>query len=149
MQSCNIVESSQDSHSDDSSEHFFVPLSGAGFSRLGPENKSVSTKSKRLFVSQPNSPLLKYNGIPDLLNDLESLDDYDPVNGFLSAAGSNAVSDAANRPFYDVEESQDQVFSPPLLMDTSLLEDSYEDLLGMSVLHFSLSLWEIQDSWKA
>ncbi|KAM7509230.1 hypothetical protein LguiA_019683 [Lonicera macranthoides] len=139
MQSCNIVESSQDSHSDDSSEHFFVPLSGAGFSRLGPENnKSISTRSKRLFVSQADASLLedhvgsKYNGLPDLLlNDLESLDDYDPVNGFLSAAGSNAISDAANiSSFYDMEESQDEVFSPPLLMDTSLLEDSYEDLLA-------------------
>lgn len=149
MQSCNIVESSQDSHSDDSSEHFFVPLSGAGFSRLGPENnKSVSTRSKRLFVSQADTSLLedhvgsKYNGLPDLLlNDLESLDDYDPVNGFLSAAGSNAISDAANNrsSFYDMEESQDQVFSPPLLMDTSLLEDSYEDLLGMLVLLHSFT----------
>ncbi|KAK9104219.1 hypothetical protein Scep_021063 [Stephania cephalantha] len=31
------------------------------------------------------------------------------------------------RTFHDLE---DQVFSPPLLMDTSLLEDSYEDLLA-------------------
>lgn len=138
MQSCNM-ESSQDSHSDDISEHFFVPLSGTGFSRIGLDSKLVSTRSKQLFVSQAETSLLnpvpdghgdnRYNRMPEILNDLDSLNDYDRINGFLSAAGSNAVSDA-HRPFYDMEDSQDQVFSPPFLMDTSLLEDSYEDLLA-------------------
>ncbi|KAL3526337.1 hypothetical protein ACH5RR_010993 [Cinchona calisaya] len=134
------LESSQDSRSDDSSEHYFVPLSGAGFSRLGQEKKPISVRTKRLFTSQADSSLLetrvldcnlgsKYDG-PDILNDLESLDDYEGVNGFLSAAGSNSSISDAHRSFYDMEEGQDQVFSPPLLMDTSLLADSYEDLLA-------------------
>lgn len=75
----------------------------------------------------------KYNGSSHVLDDLDSFQEFDRVNGFLSAAGSNyAVSDS-QKSHFDPEEAQDQVFSPLLLMDTSLLADSYEDLLGMSV----------------
>ncbi|XP_024980266.1 AUGMIN subunit 6 isoform X2 [Cynara cardunculus var. scolymus] len=48
----------QDSHSDDGSEHFFVPLSGTGFSRVGQEKKSVPSRSKQLFVPEMNTSLL-------------------------------------------------------------------------------------------
>lgn len=143
MQSCN-PGTLRDGHSDESSEHFFVPLSTTGFSRLGPENKVPSLRSKRLFVSQSDNSLLencapdgsvrsKFDEFPDILNDLDSFHEYDSVNGFLSATSSNGVASDAQRSFYDFEESQEQVFSPPLLMDTSLLADSYEDLLGMLV----------------
>lgn len=143
MQSCN-PGTLRDCHSDESSEHFFVPLSTTGFSRLGPENKVSSLRSKRLFVSQADNSLLencapdgsvmsKFDEFPDMLNDLDSLHEYDSVNGFLSATGSTCAASDAQRSFYDFEESQEQVFSPPLLMDTSLLADSYEDLLGMLV----------------
>ncbi|KAL6136147.1 hypothetical protein ACLB2K_061448 [Fragaria x ananassa] len=93
-------KSSLGSHSDEGSEHFFMPLSSSGFSRLGPESKGVSLTS--------------------------SLHDYDHVNGFLSITGSNSAASDAQRSFYDFEEAQEQVFSPPLL-----IEDAYEDLLGM------------------
>lgn len=139
MQTCN-VESSRDSHSDDSSEHFFVPLSGTGFSRLGPENKAVSVRNKHLFLPQADASLLenhvpedlvgrKFAELPNMLNDLDSLHEYDHVNGFLSAASPIYAATDAQRPFYDIEETQD-IFSPPLLMDSSLLADSYEDLLA-------------------
>lgn len=140
MQSCN-PGTLRDCHSDESSEHFFVPLSTTGFSRLGPENKVSSLRSKRLFVSQADNSLLencapdgsvmsRFDEFPDMLNDLDSLHEYDSVNGFLSATGSTCAASDAQRSFYDFEESQEQVFSPPLLMDTSLLADSYEDLLA-------------------
>ncbi|XP_050270920.1 AUGMIN subunit 6 [Quercus robur] len=140
MQSCN-PGTLRDGHSDESSEHFFVPLSTTGFSRLGPENKVPSLRSKRLFVSQSDNSLLencapdgsvrsKFDEFPDILNDLDSFHEYDSVNGFLSATSSNGAASDAQRLFYDFEESQEQVFSPPLLMDTSLLADSYEDLLA-------------------
>ncbi|XVE67770.1 hypothetical protein DITRI_Ditri09bG0014900 [Diplodiscus trichospermus] len=87
--SCNS-ESSRDSQSDESSEHFFVPVSSTKFSHGGPETKVASIKT---------------------------------------AASSYAASDGQGS-FFDMEEQQDQVFSPPLLMDTSLLVDSYEDLLA-------------------
>lgn len=139
MQTCN-VESSRDSHSDDSSEHFFVPLSGTGFSRLGPENKAVSVRNKHLFLPQADASLLenhvpedlvgrKFAELPNMLNDLDSLHEYGHVNGFLSAASPIYAATDAQRPFYDIEETQD-IFSPPLLMDSSLLADSYEDLLA-------------------
>ncbi|KDP46343.1 hypothetical protein JCGZ_10183 [Jatropha curcas] len=134
-------ESAHESHSDESSEHFFLPLSAAGFSRLGLENKVGTRRSKRLFTPQKDMSLLenhtpddhvgsKYNDLPDILSDLDSLSDYEHVNGFLSAAGSNGVMLDGQKSFFDSEEPHDQVFSPPLLMDTSLLADSYEDLLA-------------------
>ncbi|XP_065628515.1 AUGMIN subunit 6 [Quercus suber] len=140
MQSCN-PGTLRDGHSDESSEHFFVPLSTTGFSRLSPENKVPSLRSKRLFVSQSDNSLLencapdgrirsKFDEFPDMLNDLDPFHEYDSVNGFLSATSSNGAASDAQRSFYDFEESQEQVFSPPLLMDTSLLADSYEDLLA-------------------
>ncbi|KAL0377341.1 UNVERIFIED_CONTAM: AUGMIN subunit [Sesamum radiatum] len=140
-QSCNL-ESSQDSRSNDSSEHFFVPLSGTGFSRHGQEKKQNSLKSTQLFTSQADPSLLqthakdndlgsKYSDVADILNDLDSLDEFDGVNGFLSAVGSNSSVFDAHKSFYDMDEAEDQVFSPPLLMDTALLTDTYEDLLGM------------------
>lgn len=148
LRSCNS-ESSRDSHSDGSSEHFFAPLSETGFSHLDAENKAASRKasslrSKRLFLSQTDDSFFenhvsdghgesKLDEFPDMLNELERLSDYDHVNGFLSFTGSNATSDA-QQSVYDFEDAQDQVFSPPLLMDSSLLADSFEDLLGMSSL---------------
>ncbi|KAK3023593.1 hypothetical protein RJ639_044053, partial [Escallonia herrerae] len=130
MQSYN-TESSQDSRSDDSSEHFFVPLSGTGFSRIGQENKPHPIRNKCLLDNRAPDGFVRsnYDGLSDISYDVDSLHDF-RVNNFLSATGSNAVSDV-HRSFFDMEESQDQVFSPPLLMDTSLLGDSYEDLLGM------------------
>ncbi|CAK7328227.1 unnamed protein product [Dovyalis caffra] len=139
MQSCNS-ESSRDSQSDESSEHFFLPLSLPGFSMV-PENKVVLTRSKRFSASQMSTALVekhardghagsKHKEFPETLNDSDSLTDYDHVNGFLSAAGSNGALSDGQRSFFDIAEPHDQVFSPPLLLDTSLLPDSYEDLLA-------------------
>ncbi|KAK3001853.1 hypothetical protein RJ639_020258 [Escallonia herrerae] len=130
MQSYN-TESSQDSRSDDSSEHFFVPLSGTGFSRIGQENKPHPIRNKCLLDNRAPDGFVRsnYDGLSDISYDVDSLHDF-RVNNFLSATGSNAVSNV-HRSFFDMEESQDQVFAPPLLMDISLLGDSYEDLLGM------------------
>ncbi|GAB4848023.1 AUGMIN subunit 6 [Ancistrocladus abbreviatus] len=139
VQSCNF-ESSRDSHSEDGSEHYFVPLSAAGFSHFGQERKQPSSRSKRFSASEGDSSLFthhipanrigsKFDDVPDVLNGFDSLSDCDRVNGFLSNAGSNCAASESQTSFYDVEESPDQVFSPPLLMETSLL-DSYEDLLA-------------------
>ncbi|KAL3376573.1 hypothetical protein AABB24_003155 [Solanum stoloniferum] len=137
-QSC-YPESSQDSRSDDSSEHYFIPVPGVGFSHFG--NKSNLLRSKKLVAPEPDSSFLgnhaphshvgiKSEGLPDFFNDLRSLDDYDGIDGFLSTMGSNSSVSDACRSFYDLDEAEDQVFSPPLLMDMSLLADSYEDLLA-------------------
>ncbi|KAJ9152782.1 hypothetical protein P3X46_026307 [Hevea brasiliensis] len=134
-------ESSRDSHTDESSEHFFLPLTATGFSRLGLENRAASRMCKRWITSQKDTAMLEnhapdskvgsnYNDVPDILNNLDCLADYDHINGFLSAAGSNGAMSDGHRSFYDIEEPHDQVFSPLLLMDTSLLAESYEDLLA-------------------
>lgn len=138
VRSCNS-ESSRDSHSDGSSEHFFAPLSETGFSHLDAEKRAASSRSKRLFESQMGDSFFESHAsdghgesideFPDMLTDLEMLSDYDHVNGFLSYTGSNATSDA-QQSIFDFEDAQDQVFSPPLLMDSTLLADSFEDLLA-------------------
>ncbi|CAH8358085.1 unnamed protein product [Eruca vesicaria subsp. sativa] len=131
--------SSRDSQSDEGSEHYFVPLSGAGFTRFPSETKGLPHRGSRLHTSLSEPSFLeptnvphslapsKYSDIPDTFDDLDSFKDYDNGNGFLSVAGSNSVASDAQQSFYDVE---DQVFSPPLLMDSSLLSDTYEDLLA-------------------
>ncbi|MBA0724586.1 hypothetical protein Golax_021265, partial [Gossypium laxum] len=133
-------ESSQDSQSDESSEHFFVPVSSFNFYHGGPENKVGSIRSKKLFSTQKDNSLLdsrasdgrsrsNYDDVSHMLNKLDSLNDYDPVNVFLSAAASSSSASDGQRSFFDLEEAQDQIFSPSFLMDASLLSDSYEDLL--------------------
>ncbi|XVE84101.1 hypothetical protein DITRI_Ditri16bG0142500 [Diplodiscus trichospermus] len=140
MASCNS-ESSRDSQSDESSEHFFIPVSSTNFSRGKLENKVESIRSKRLFSTQTENSLLdshasnyrigsNYDDVPHMLNNLDSLNDYDQVNGFLSTAASSCAAFDGQGPFFDMEEAHDQVFSPPLLMDTSPFADSYEDLLA-------------------
>ncbi|KAK8619070.1 hypothetical protein V6N13_133037 [Hibiscus sabdariffa] len=134
-------ESSQDSQSDESSEQFLVSVSSINLSHRGPENKVGSIRSKRLFSTQTNNSLLdshvsdgcirsNYDDVSHVLSNLDSLNDYDPVNGFLSAAASSSSTSDGQRSFFDMEETQAQVFSPPLLMDASLLADAYEDLLA-------------------
>ncbi|KAL0424229.1 UNVERIFIED_CONTAM: AUGMIN subunit [Sesamum radiatum] len=123
-----------------------LPLSRTGFSGLGQDNKHDTMKSRQLFTPQAEPSLLqihakdihhanKYSGVADVLNDLDLLGEYDGVNGFLSAVGSKSPVSGAYGSFVDMDESQEQVFSPPLLMDAAILADSYEDLLGMLNLH--------------
>lgn len=141
---CNS-ELSRDNQSDESSEHFFVPVLSTNHSRVGPENKLGSIRTKRLFSTQTENSFLNshpsdghirsnYDDLPNMLNNLDSPDNHDQDNGFLSAAASSSAASDWQRSLFDLEEVQDQVFSPPLLMDTSLFVDSYEDLLGMSAL---------------
>ncbi|KAI7741936.1 hypothetical protein M8C21_024315, partial [Ambrosia artemisiifolia] len=106
----------EDNQSDDGSEHFFVPLSGTGFSRVGPEKKPAS-----LRMDNRVSDGIKYNDTLDMVNE------YDGVNASMSAAASSYADSEGRLSFYDVEETYDQVFSPPFLMDASLSE-SFEDL---------------------
>lgn len=134
-------ESSRDSHSEDGSEHFFVPLSTAGVPSMGLEQRGSSVRNNQLFTSEAESLLLgnsmidscggkKFDEVSDALDEFDSLSGYDRVNGFLSAACSNYAASESQSSFYDLDETTDQVFSPPLLMETSLLADAYEDLLA-------------------
>ncbi|KAL6520173.1 AUGMIN subunit 6 [Orobanche minor] len=137
-QSCNL-DSSQDSHSN-KPEHFFVPLSGMGLSRHGQDKKHNFLRSRQLLTPQTDSSLLQTHAkdsdvgskraVTDMLNELDSLNEFDSVNGYIPSMGSNLSFSDAHRSFYGMDDAQDQVFSPPLLMDVALLGDSYEDLLA-------------------
>ncbi|KAI3919268.1 hypothetical protein MKW98_030404 [Papaver atlanticum] len=132
---CCNTESSQDSRSSDGSEHYFVPLSGMKYSSISPETKSAQVRSKRLFSSPPrrknNLTGFVAEEMSSILDDTDSLHDFgSQIDGYLSTLDSNYASSGPDRMFHGMEEDQDQVFSPPLLMDTSLLEDVYEDLLA-------------------
>ncbi|XP_054802834.1 AUGMIN subunit 6-like isoform X3 [Prosopis cineraria] len=138
LRACNSV-SSRDSHSDGSSGHFFACLSETELSHLDAE-RTVSSRSKMSFASEMDDSLLeshasnyleksKSDEFSDMFNDLDRPSDYDNVNGILSYTGSNASSDA-QWSAYDLEDAQGQVFSPPLLTESSLLADSFEDLLA-------------------
>lgn len=140
VKSCDY-ESSRDSHSEDGSEHFFVPLSTAGAPSLGVEQRGSSIRANRLFTSESESLLLgnsildscggkKFDEVSDSFNEFDSLSEYDRINGFLSAACSNYAASESQTSFYDLDEASDQVLSPPLLMETSLLADAFEDLLA-------------------
>ncbi|KAL9224922.1 hypothetical protein vseg_000902 [Gypsophila vaccaria] len=139
IQSCNY-ESSRDSHSEDGSEHFFVPVSAAGFSSMDLEQRGTSVRSKRLFTSERDLSVDSFTSssrvskqlddIPDIFNEFDTFSEYDRVNGFLSTSASNYAASESQTSFYDLDENPDQVFSPPLLMETSLLADTYEDLLA-------------------
>lgn len=140
------LETSQDCR-DGVSEHFFVPLSGNRNLLVREETKLIPKKSKRLFASEPDTFALKdgtsdhiavgpidstFDAMPDVLQHLDLLEEYDKQeNGFSLVAGSDHATSDTHSTFYDIEDSQDQVFSPPLLMDTTFFADSYEDLLGM------------------
>ncbi|KAJ4974086.1 hypothetical protein NE237_007260 [Protea cynaroides] len=135
LQSSNM-DSTRDNQSDCSAEHFFIPLSGTGFSRVGPETKSVAVRSKRLFVSPSDTNISEdparssYDDTKNLLN-TDSPHQYgSEANVFLSLIGSKYATSDAERALYDMEDTHDQVFSPPFLMETSPFSDSYEDLLA-------------------
>ncbi|KAL4363087.1 hypothetical protein GQ457_04G033660 [Hibiscus cannabinus] len=138
--SCNS-ESARDRQSDESLEHFFVPISSTNHSHVGAETKLGLIRTKRLFSTQTGNSYLdshasdgcignNNDNSSHMLNNLDSPNNYDQVNGFHSATASSCAASDWQRSLFDLEEAQDQVFSPPLLMDTSLLVDSYEDLLA-------------------
>ncbi|KAH7846458.1 hypothetical protein Vadar_026990 [Vaccinium darrowii] len=140
----------KDNQSDDSSKHFFVPLSGTGFSHIGQDTKLGSGRNKLLFASHdlsigkhaPNSNAQsKHKELRHVRNDLDSFQEYDGENDFLSGAGSNCTVSDSQTSCYDDEEARDQVFSPSLLLDTSLMGDFYEHLLA--------PLSETETAWSA
>ncbi|GJX69170.1 augmin subunit 6 [Tanacetum coccineum] len=104
------------------------------------EKKAASLRSKQLFVPESQTCLVenrvsggfKYSESLDTCSNFDMLNDYDGVNGFLSAAASNYAESEGRLSFYDVEESHEEIFSPPFLMDASLSADSFEDLLGIT-----------------
>lgn len=125
-----IVESSED----DSSEHFFMPISN------GVSVKVVDTafvpKTQQLALSPPDIHvprsskdfLINTEGQLDSVprsNNLYGLDGHTNQTGLIQPAFLNS-----RKAYVDIDDAMDQVFSPPLLMESSFFQDTYEDLLG-------------------
>lgn len=132
-------ESLPDNRSDDSSEHFFIPLSATGFSCLGTQKKLSSGRNKLLSTSQDHyvrnhaskgHALSKFKELPHALSEMDSFHDYDGENIVSPSSNSTVRVSDQMKSDYDMDGIQEQVFSPPLLMDASFLGDSYEDLLA-------------------
>lgn len=67
-------------------------------------------------------------------NDSNGLTEYENQgNGFLTENGLVFTDSTVHSTFPGIDESLDQVFSPPLLTDSSFFPDTYEDLLGKFV----------------
>lgn len=139
-------ERPEDKSSDDGSEHFFIPLS-TGTARK--EMDAATNRGKqRLGLSSPQMKLLKstsdvyynadspVNTSPVLLSELNG---HDPISA-LSFFGP--VSGLMHQSF-TTDDALDQVFSPPLLMESSLFHDADEDLLGKSSQTRSILLWKV------
>lgn len=116
------TEWSEDKSSDDGSEHFFIPLS-AGITRK-EASPSPNRRKQRQF-SSPQRVRISKNPTqhpPNVENGSNGLTEYEnQVNACQTDTGTS---------FTGIDESIDQVFSPPLLMDTSFFPDTYEDLLA-------------------
>ncbi|KAG8058916.1 hypothetical protein GUJ93_ZPchr0002g23441 [Zizania palustris] len=121
-----------DQSSDDGSEHFFIPLS-TGASRK--EMDAVDNRRKqKLGFSSPQMKFpkstsdLPFNTVshasPVPLNKLNGHDDPISVTSMV-----DPISGLAHQSFF-TDDALDQVFSPPLLLETSLFQDTYEDLLA-------------------
>ncbi|VAI14952.1 AUGMIN subunit 6 isoform X2 [Triticum aestivum] len=125
------MESPQDKSSDDGSEHFFIPLStgaarkdvGAVANRrkqkIGPSSsQSKLPKSTSDLYFNPDSPMHTTPAVSSKLNGHD--DPSSAANFFYPVSGQSFMTD----------DALDQVFSPPLLLESSLFPDAYEDLLA-------------------
>ncbi|KAG9446426.1 hypothetical protein H6P81_012554 [Aristolochia fimbriata] len=129
----------RESKNEDSSSHFFVPVAtNNSFSTTGPEIKPGIVKSKqRLSVTPPDGSQYSHNNnmselLPHKSNVSEGSDalrQTKKVNGFFSPSPPYRSSNS-EMTFFDFEDTSEQVFSPQLLTDSSMFEDSYEDLLA-------------------
>uniref|UniRef100_A0A0E0JZA5 HAUS augmin-like complex subunit 6 N-terminal domain-containing protein n=1 Tax=Oryza punctata TaxID=4537 RepID=A0A0E0JZA5_ORYPU len=127
-------ERPHDQSSDDGSEHFFIPLS-TGASRKEIDAVDNRRKQKLGF----SSPQIKFpkstsdlhfnvdspmHATPVLSSKLNGHDDPSSITSML-----DPVSGLGHQSFI-TDDTLDQVFSPPLLLETSLFQDAYEDLLA-------------------
>ncbi|OEL28836.1 AUGMIN subunit 6 [Dichanthelium oligosanthes] len=127
------TERPQDKNSDDGSEHFFIPLStGAARKEI---DAATNQRKQRLGLLSPQMKFLKstsdlycnadspINTSPVLLSELNG---HDPISAMSFL---DPVSGLAHQSFI-TDDALDQVFSPPLLMESSLFHDADEDLLA-------------------
>ena len=132
----------QERSSDDGSEHFFIPLSttDAAFQKeIDDVPDYYNWRNQQLVFSSPpevqapmNMTDLSCNAnsqqsfIPDMLNRLNGLKENKNLARLFQPS-----TEKIQRMHPEVNDTLDQVFSPPLLLESSFFQDAYEDLLGM------------------
>ena len=125
----------QDKNSDNGSEHFFIPLS-AGAARKEMDAATNRRKQRPGLLSPqmkfPKSTSDLYYNADSPINTssvlLSEMNGHDPVSAMSFL---DPVSGLAHQSFI-TDDALDQVFSPPLLMESTLFHDADEDLLGKS-----------------
>ncbi|PUZ75671.1 hypothetical protein GQ55_1G215000 [Panicum hallii var. hallii] len=127
------TERPRDKNSDDGSEHFFIPLS-AGAARKEMD-AATNRRKQRPGLSSPQMKFPKstsdlyyiadspINTSPVLLSEMNG---HDPISAMSFL---DPVSGLAHQSFI-TDDALDQVFSPPLLMESTLFHDADEDLLA-------------------
>ncbi|KAK3156690.1 hypothetical protein QOZ80_2AG0110550 [Eleusine coracana subsp. coracana] len=110
------TEKPQDTNSDDGSEHFFIPLStGVSVKEMDAAN---NRRKQRSVVS---SPQMKFP--------TSTSDHYYSTSSLLSTSPV-LFSELNGHQSFITDDALDQVFSPPLLLESSLFPDTDEDLLA-------------------
>ena len=125
----------QDKNSDNGSEHFFIPLS-AGAARKEMDAATNRRKQRpglsSLQMKFPKSTSDLYYNADSPINTssvlLSEMNGHDPVSAMSFL---DPVSGLAHQSFIS-DDALDQVFSPPLLLESTLFNDADEDLLGKS-----------------
>ncbi|URE29008.1 hypothetical protein MUK42_06892 [Musa troglodytarum] len=120
---------------DDGSEHFFIPLS-TGVPQK--EVDAVPIRRKQQLVLSPlennndNISNFFFSNSEGQLDSVQTLsinsygfDGHTNQTGLIQPATVNS-----KRVYPDIDDALDQVFSPPLLMESSFFQDTYEDLLA-------------------
>uniref|UniRef100_A0ACD5XI94 Uncharacterized protein n=1 Tax=Avena sativa TaxID=4498 RepID=A0ACD5XI94_AVESA len=125
------TESPEDNSSDDGSEHFFIPLStgasrkdvGAVANRRKPKIGLLSSQTK---LHKSTSDIYYNSDSP--MHKTPALSSKRNGHGDPSSAANffDPVSDQS----FMTDDALDQVFSPPLLLESSFFHDTYEDLLA-------------------
>ncbi|XP_073008101.1 AUGMIN subunit 6-like [Typha latifolia] len=114
---------SQDKSSDDGSEHFFIPL-----------QKNASRKEADALPNRRKQKLVFPPPVQKSTKDLH-LNTENQLNLAKTMSNNQAnllqtASRNAQRTFLDADDAFDHVFSPPLLIESSFFQDTYEDLLA-------------------
>nr|CAB3484068.1 unnamed protein product [Digitaria exilis] len=123
------TERPQDKNSEDGSEHFFIPLSASAARK--ETDAATNRRKHRLDLSSPQKRTsdLYYNAdspvntSPVLLSEVIG---HDPISALSFLDPDSGLTHQS----FITDDALDQVFSPPLLMESSLFHDADEDLLG-------------------
>ncbi|XP_065010597.1 AUGMIN subunit 6-like isoform X1 [Musa acuminata AAA Group] len=128
----------QERSSDDGSEHFFIPLSTTDAASQKEIDYVPNWRNQQLVFSSPrevqapmNMTDLSCNAnsqqsfIPDMLNKLNGLKENKNLARLFQPS-----TEKIQRTHPEVNDTLDQVFSPPLLLESSFFQDAYEDLLA-------------------